>query len=180
MAADNSKLRIEQYIDRHPAYYTWRAMMHNCGLTGHPLDPKDRKYYSDAGVTVCEAWRKFSNYEQWISTTGWKRKSGLYVVRKDKTKGFCPENCVVVSKTQAENLRSNVFRVGGKSVRDMLPELPEGRNRRQQRVRQRIAQYGWDARDAVERPVTPHNMLTKLHLNHMGVSQYKMPGGIDE
>ena len=159
-----SVTRLRKWKERHPAYATWRAMMMNCGISRRPASESARKYYEDRGVTVCDEWRDFHKYEQWLLGTGWKHKSGMFVARKDKYGDFCPENCVVVSKTGCENMRSNVFRIGGKSIRDILGDVPEGRNNRIMNVRQRISIYKWTVEDAFSRGTTPRNMLNRLHL----------------
>lgn len=142
-------------------------MMRNCGLRGNP-STKSMRLFVDRGVTVCLAWRTFAEFERWISGTGWKWKSGMEVVRKDKYGDFCPENCIVTTHAKAQNLRSNVMRIEGKSVRDIIGDLPDGKSYRQKIVRQRLTVSGWPVEEAFSRRVTPHDMLTKLNLKGTG------------
>ena len=175
-------------------------MMTNCGLRGTPK-PKSVKYYIERGITVCEAWREFANFEAWLIRQGWQPRSRMTVARKDKFKGYSPENCVVLSHAEAQNLRSNVFRVNGRSIRDILGITGYAKTDRkeQERIRERCAVYGWDVGDAVKEGVMARSDLGKsrfakrdtgfrrefrernpLYASWMGILSTKMPVGWED
>ena len=152
----------ERFEDRHPAYVPWKGMMTNCGLRGTP-NPKSVKYYVERGITVCDEWRKFANFEDWLLRQGWKPRCRMTVARKDKFQGYNPGNCVVLSQAEAQNLRSNVFRVNGRSIRDILGITGYAKTDRkvQERTRERCSAYGWDVGDAVREGVMARADLGK-------------------
>ena len=171
--------------------------MTNCGLLGKP-NPKAAKYYIERGITVCESWREFSNFETWLIRQGWQPRSRMTVARKDKFKGYSPENCVVLSQAAAQNLRSNVFRVNGRSIRDILgiTGYADADKKVQERTRERCAAYGWDVGDAVKEGVMARSAQAKsrfskrdtgfrmafrernpLYASWMGILSTKMPVG---
>ena len=43
------------------------------------------------GVTICDSWLFYSNFEKWAYDNGYQEH--LLLGRKDTLKGFCPENC---------------------------------------------------------------------------------------
>ena len=143
----------------HPSYVTWKAMMANCGLKGSRSERAARLY---EGISVCDEWLDFYAFEEWICAQGWRHRIDA-VVRVDKSKDFSPENCRVMPRTEIEDYRRNVTRINGVSVRKILG-LPPGRTRQARNASQRIRVYGWPVHEALARPVTPHNLITKINL----------------
>lgn len=150
---------MSKWDDAHPAYSTWKSMLANCGLRGNRSERIARLY---DGIGVCDEWMDFYAFESWAVGNGW-RHNICRVVRVDKTRGFGPDNCLVLPRAEVEDYRSNVVRVNGVSVRKTLGLTP-GRCSRRDNAAQRIRVYGWPAHEALCRPVTPHNLITKLNL----------------
>lgn len=145
---------------RHPAYRPWVNMLIRCGLrTGR--DEKAARIYD--GITVCDEWMDFYIFEEWALSNGWVPRTRLAVCRVDKKKHYCPENCIIISSAEAQDYRSNVYRVDGKSVRKILG-LGPGRVQRTCTITIRIRDYGWPVEEALTRDITPRNLTTKLHL----------------
>ena len=49
------------------------------------------KYFGGKGITYCEEWKIYSNFEQWAVSNGYE--DNLTLGRMDKTKNFEPDNC---------------------------------------------------------------------------------------
>ena len=82
-----------------PLYNRWRAMINRCkpSCVHH-------KYYYDKDITVCNAWlNDFYSFKDWAITHGYS--PDLTIDRIDNTKGYCPENCRWITKS--ENTRRN-------------------------------------------------------------------------
>lgn len=84
-----------------PIGHVWYGMMSRCGLSGKP-SKNNVKSYVNRGITVCEEWRVFENFEKWALANGYAK--GLELDRRDNDKGYCPENChFVTDKQNARN-----------------------------------------------------------------------------
>jgi len=70
----------------------WRNMLERCYNPRH----KSFKHYGGKGVTVCAAWRDFSNFYLWAST---RYAEGLEIDREDGSGSYTEENCRFVTKS---------------------------------------------------------------------------------
>lgn len=75
-------------------YKVWSAIIQRC------LNTKSNNYkrYGANGVSVCEEWESFDNFNTWSIANGYKE--GLEIDRIDGTKGYSPTNCRFVTKFQ--------------------------------------------------------------------------------
>lgn len=75
----------------HPAYMKWMAMLGRCYC---PVQQKRDPSYE--GVTVCEEWKKFSNFYAWLQT--WDNWENLEL-DKDIIGGriYSPSACLMIS-----------------------------------------------------------------------------------
>ena len=92
-----------------PWYNTYEGMMKRCG---HSKGASERmlRDYRDRGITVCELWQKSpQDFGEWLLSHGWRK--GLQIDRIDNNKGYCPENCRVVSQRENLNNRQNTVRL---------------------------------------------------------------------
>lgn len=66
-------------------YRAWNSMMTRC------TNPKNNRYhrYGGRGITVCERWKKFSNFLEDMGCC----PSNLTLDRKDGDKGYYKDNC---------------------------------------------------------------------------------------
>lgn len=83
-----------------PLFNVLHCMHYRCENENHP----QYKDYGGKGITVCDEW-SMDNAEAFISwaiENGWKQ--GLEIDRIDNTKGYSPDNCRFV--TRSENCRN--------------------------------------------------------------------------
>lgn len=89
-------------------YSVWSKMLQRAGATKGASE-KDKHYYQDRGITVCDEWLVFENFQDWAISHGYS--DGLEIDRIDNDKGYCPENCRWVSKRENVNNRRNTIRL---------------------------------------------------------------------
>lgn len=80
--------------DRRKIYRCWHNIKRRC------LNDKCEtyKYYGARGITVCNAWLGFEGFYEWAINNGFK--CGLTIDRIDPDRGYFPENCRWVTKTE--------------------------------------------------------------------------------
>lgn len=102
--------RLTTHGCTHKTWYdVYRAMMKRCGhLEG--ASEHHRRLYHDRGIEVCHLWQKSPlEFGDWLLAHGWRK--GLQIDRIDNDKGYCPENCRVVSPKENTNNRRVTLRL---------------------------------------------------------------------
>lgn len=85
-----------------PTYYSWDSMIQRCTNPNSPAWP----YYGGRGITVCERWRKFSNF---LADMG-VRPDDLVLDRIDNDGNYEPGNCRWTDwETQNNNRRRAAY-----------------------------------------------------------------------
>lgn len=73
-------------------YGIYRAMLNHC----YKETNRNYRFYGGKGIEVCEEWRKdFLTFRKWAYENGYREDNGMRIVREDKEKGYCPENCYI-------------------------------------------------------------------------------------
>lgn len=72
----------------------WSCMKDRC------TNPNSKiyKYYGGKGVSVCDEWKTFIAFREWAQANGYQEK--LSIDRIDSDKGYCPENCEWVTRSE--------------------------------------------------------------------------------
>ena len=142
---------------RSATHNAWTRMRANCGYI-RSATPQQRSYY--AGIAVCREWRdSYPAFERWALAHG--HCAGKAVVRVDKRGGYCPENCVVVSKAQANDMRSCVRRLAdGRTARTVVGS--NASRRKQGRTAFRMFVSNWDPESAASVPALDQHTIGRI------------------
>jgi len=95
---------------RHPMYNTWSDMIQRCSNKKSAV----YKYYGGRGITVCDEWLDFCNFDRDLASTWF---IGASLERIDTMLGYAPANCRwATMEEQHENTRrSYLLTFEGKS-----------------------------------------------------------------
>ena len=102
----NSVGRPTHGMSKHPIFKVWLSMKARC------YDNKHHAFssYGGRGILICDSWKSDPKvFITWAIENNWKH--GLEVDRRDNDKGYCPENCRIVTKTVNQNNRRNNRRI---------------------------------------------------------------------
>lgn len=92
-----------QSLVRTAAYKTWDRIK-NC-----VLNPRSQEYIP--GLDLCEQWRTFEGF---LTAVGQPPAPGMAFVRLDKRRGFFPENCGWMTKSEASKLNAAWMKATGR------------------------------------------------------------------
>lgn len=79
-------------------YSTWSGMRRRCS---DKATARERPYYYDKGIRVCQEWQDFDAFREWALANGYRKDMSIDRINSDE--GYCPDNCEWVTK--AENGR---------------------------------------------------------------------------
>ena len=68
-------------------YATWNNMRQRCENPNRD----DYKWYGAKGISVCNAWKDYANFQAWAKESGYD--NSLTIDRIDPTKNYEPNNC---------------------------------------------------------------------------------------
>ena len=134
----------------HPLLLVHSCMLKGCGLR-KGFSPEMMKRYAGKGITVCDQWRKFSEFEKWALAHGWKR--GLQIDRIDNNGNYEPSNCRFVTSRENNRNRECLRYVVFKGKRMCITEAMEvaGTKILRHAVYVRLNK-GWSVEDALLTP----------------------------
>lgn len=86
-------------------YRIWRNMKSRC----YNPNVHNYKYYGGKGITICDDWHTFSNFEKWALINGYE--DFLTIDRINVLDNYCPKNCRWISIKAQQNNRGNNIRL---------------------------------------------------------------------
>lgn len=130
-------------------YRQWKSMMYRC------YKPNHRAYhlYGGRGIRVCEEWKTYEGFKEWVLQTKPKDGDNLTVDRINVDGDYSPQNCRWVDmKTQANNRRSCRYYEYNGEVKDLM-EWCDELSLDYKRVHNRIYKLKWSFERAITTPV---------------------------
>lgn len=105
--ADKWRVYNRNRAQKYPLYAVWHGILVRCGVRPGAKD-HDVKNYIERGISVCEEWRSYANFESWALANGWQR--GLQIDRVDVNGNYEPTNCrFVTASMNQRNRRNTIF-----------------------------------------------------------------------
>lgn len=76
-------------------YHTWQDMKNKC------LNKTAKSYI---GAELCQEWTEYVPFRDWALAHGYVDNTDLMLYREDTEKGYCPENCRFVTRSEYAKL----------------------------------------------------------------------------
>ena len=128
-------------------YSIWVNMRNRCFNS----ENKSFAYYGGRGISVCDEWNEFLNFEKWAIQNGFEEN--LTLDRIDVNGNYEPENCRWISrKEQMRNTRSNHLLTYNGDTKTMA-EWAEITGIPYSTLKQRINKYNYSVEKAFTKPV---------------------------
>lgn len=106
---------------RHPLYTRWRIILERSGWKCQSFVLKSKNAVSYADCTICDEWLDFTAFYRWAVSNGYRPE--LQIDRIDNTRGYSPDNCRWVTRSEQSRNR----RMTEKWRAAMLRSLAKGR-----------------------------------------------------
>ena len=128
-------------------YTTWNNIKLRCSGMGK----NNKKYYYDKNIYICKEWaNNYMSFRNWALNNGYN--DTLTIDRIDNSKGYEPDNCRFVNRTEQANNKTNNFIVYYKGEKYTLAQLSKMFNIAPNTIRRRIY-LGWDIDRTLNEPV---------------------------
>lgn len=135
--------------DEKHLYQIWIGIRRRAGGNRYKTNSEDRHAKIYKHLSVYEGWNDWLVFYDWAKTNGWK--PGLTIDRIENTKGYTPDNCRWVTRTENNRNRRCVKYYDWRGEKLTLGQIAEreGFNERDvERARNRIMNYGYSVYDA--------------------------------
>lgn len=128
-------------------YQVWCNMRRRCE------DSKSSQYkdYGGRGITVCEGWHDFAQFQTWALSNGYT--DNLTIERKDVDGDYEPNNCTWISKKDQANNRRSCVVYEYKGEKHNLMQWCNIYNLPYDTVRTRLVRAGWSFDKAITTPI---------------------------
>ena len=104
---------------------------------------------------ICDEWKDpecgYDNFYNWLHINGYKR--GMHILRKDSSKKYSPDNCIIASSslTRKFNKNATYITIGNYTYPLTVWALITGM--RINSIMNRYITYGWSKTDAIITPI---------------------------
>lgn len=148
----NKELRIQQNTKHNDAnrgqktrlYNIWVDMRRRCNNKSR----KSAKNYSLKGITVCEEWNDYLTFKEWAMSNGYN--DDLTIERKDNSKGYNPNNCCWIPKSEQSRNRTTNHYITYNGKTQTLTEWALELNIKRTTLSNRL-RNGWSVEKAFEK-----------------------------
>lgn len=133
-----------------PIYSAWMSMKQRCKGQS---SMRNKKYYKDKGVTVCQEWLdSFEVFNDWAIKNGWEK--GLSLDRINGDGNYSPLNCRWGTDEIQNRNRSNNYILEAFGERKCLSEWVQDIRCEvhANTIKSRIENYGWEVERAISTP----------------------------
>lgn len=138
-------LKNKHNVSNKRIYTIWKNMIARCGKPNR----KDSKYYFLKGITVCQEWHTYKNFEEWALQNGYA--DGLTIDRINSTGNYEPSNCRWLSIQEQQRNKCNNDWFVHNGEKKCLAEWAEIYGIKQKTLWDRIYKLGYSFEDAVKR-----------------------------
>ena len=144
-----------RYAEKNPIRKVHVNMLLRCGVVAGAR-PRDLGYYAKRGISVCPEWRYLAPFREWALSHGYRK--GLQLDRIDSSKGYAPDNCRFVTRSENMRNRSNnrKFIIQGKEY--FLCDIQKYFPVRNLTFKARVDVLGWTPEEAAMTPLSQHRI----------------------
>lgn len=127
-------------------YKEWQGMKQRCN------NPKTPKFYNygGRGISYCEEWEDFSNFQEWALSNGYS--DSLTLDRIDVNGNYGPNNCRWVTNLEQQNNKRNNQKYTYKDETLTVAELARKYSIRRGTLNSRLVK-GLPIEEAIEKPI---------------------------
>ena len=147
-------LKNKYTIKNKRIFNCWWNMKGRCDSAGR----NDSKYYHDKGITYCEEWNKYENFQEWALNNGYA--DNLTLDRIDGKLPYCPSNCRWITIEEQQRNRSFCLYFSHNGETKTLSEWAREFGINRTTLHDRIYKFGYSFEEAVTRPIkVPKNSI---------------------
>jgi hypothetical protein len=127
-----------------PLYKVWAGILTRC------LNKNDHSYtfYGARGITICESWRKFENFQK-DTANGYSK--GLCLERINNDGNYDPSNCKWATRAEQARNRRNTILFNNETATEAAKRLGASESTVTARI-----QKGWSLKNAFTLPLYTH------------------------
>lgn len=124
-------------------YEIWNSMRKRCD---NPNTASSKGYY-DKGIKYCDEWNEFSIFQKWAEENGYDEN--LTLERKDNSKGYNPDNCCWIPKSEQSKNRTTNHYITYNGETHTLTDWAKIRNINRSTLTKRL-KNGWSISESLE------------------------------
>ena len=102
---------------RHPLYARWREILKRAAWKCPYFMHHSNHAFSYADCTICDEWLDFTNFYRWATANGYRQ--GLQIDRIDNARGYSPDNCRWVTRSEQNRNRRMTEKMRAANLRNL-------------------------------------------------------------